>query len=279
MWVAAEQEKDRLVLRRPQRPITVRDLLSHGSGLPFKSPVETPALDLLPLAVVTRCYAQLPLVFEPGTGYQYANAGINTAGRIIEVVSGMPYEAFLERRLFGPLGMRDTTFRPSAEQVARLATSYRRADVPGGLTPVRIEQLTYPLDGPGRYPMPGGGLFSTAADCGRFCRMLLAGGVAGDARILSTDAVRAMRARQSPATVKESYGLGMQVHGDGLYGHGGAFATDLSVDEGRGLATVWLVQDADPKKPSAGCRAAVVQWLATRPWEAPVEPAAAAGQR
>ena len=63
--------------------------------------------------------------FEPGSKYQYSNAGINTAGRIIEVVSGMPYEDFLEKRLFEPLGMKDTTFWPSEEQLKRLAKSYK----------------------------------------------------------------------------------------------------------------------------------------------------------
>ena len=66
-----------------------------------------------------------PLQFEPGSKYQYSNAGINTAGRIIEVVSGMPYEEFLDKRLFGPLGMKDTTFWPNEEQLKRLAKSYK----------------------------------------------------------------------------------------------------------------------------------------------------------
>ena len=66
-----------------------------------------------------------PLQFEPGTKYQYSNAGINTAGRIIEVVSGMPYEEFLDKRLFEPLGMKDTTFWPNEEQLKRLAKSYK----------------------------------------------------------------------------------------------------------------------------------------------------------
>ncbi len=66
-----------------------------------------------------------PLQFEPDSKYQYSNAGINTAGRIIEVVSGMPYEDFMEKRLFEPLGMKDTTFWPDEGQLARLAKSYR----------------------------------------------------------------------------------------------------------------------------------------------------------
>ena len=266
-WVEAERDAGHLVLRRPRRPITVRDALAHTGGLPFKSPVETPTLDTLPLAVAVRCHAQLPLLFEPGSGYRYSNAGINACGRVIEVVAGMPYEEFLETRLFRPLGMTDTTFRPVPAQVARIATSYRRDDATGLLVPVMIDQLKYPLDGPGRYPMPGGGLFSTAADCGRFCRMLLGGGAVGGSRILSEAAVREMRTRQTPEGVKEAYGLGIQIHANGRYGHGGAYATDLAVDDARGIATVWLVQDASPGKPSKTCKAAVDAWLATRPRE------------
>ena len=89
-----------------------------------------------------------PLQFEPGTKYQYSNAGINTAGRIIEVVSGMPYETFLEKRLFGPLGMKDTTFWPTEEQLARLAKSYRPDKDKTGLEETTIGQLTYPLERP-----------------------------------------------------------------------------------------------------------------------------------
>ncbi len=265
LWLEAETAADRMVLVRPARPITVRDILSHTSGLPFKSDVEEPTLDLLPLATMTRSYASLPLLFEPGTRYEYSNAGINTAGRIIEVVAGMPYEDFMAERLFKPLGMNDTTFRPTAAQCARLATSYVRDESRNALVPVHISQLKYPLDAPDRWPMPGGGLFSTAADCGRFCRMLLGAGAIGPTRILSEASVQEMRRRQTPQGVKEAYGLGCQLHGDGTYGHGGAFATEFTIDDARGRATVWLVQDAGgPTQTSGGCRDDVRRWLDDR---------------
>src|SRR4029077_12206698 len=110
--VAVEEEKGKIVLKKPKHPITVREVLSHTSGLPFKSAKESPTLDVLPLRDAVASYAAAPLQFEPGSKYQYSNAGINTAGRIIEVVSGIPYEEFMEQRLFGPLGMKDTTFWP-----------------------------------------------------------------------------------------------------------------------------------------------------------------------
>ena len=132
----------------------------------------------------------MALQFEPDTRYQYSNAGINTAGRIIEVVSGMPYEEFLDRRLFGPLGMKDTTFRPSKRQSARLAKSYKPNADDTDLEEIPIAQLRYPLDDRARQPMPAGGLFSTARDLARFCRMVLNGGSFEGTRYLSEAAVR-----------------------------------------------------------------------------------------
>lgn len=244
LWVVAEKGPERMVLERPHRPITIRDVLSHTSGLPFKSAVEEPTLDVAPLSSGVRSYTMMPLVFQPGTGYLYSNAGINTAGRIIEVVSGLPYERFMEERLFRPLGMRDTTFWPTAAQLERLATPYKADKDATRLEAARIVQLRYPLDAPGRQPMPGGGLFSTADDCGRFCRMLLGRGASGGVRVLSEQAVAELARRQTPATVEESYGLGFRVGPDGTFGHGGALATNMTIDPARGIAVVWLVQNA-----------------------------------
>src|SRR5262249_51455558 len=140
-----------------------------------------------------------PLRTEPGTKYAYSNAGINIGGRLIEVLSGMPYEDFLDKRLFEPLGMKDTTFWPNEEQVPRLAKAYKPNAAKDGLDETKIGQLRYPLSKrAGRYPMPGGGLFSTAADVGRFCRMLLNGGTLDGKRVLSEDSVKAMSTRQTP---------------------------------------------------------------------------------
>ncbi len=113
--LAVKQAKGPPVLRQPRHPITVREILSHTSGLPFRSAVEQSTLDRLTLREGAASYAKTPLTFEPGTDYAYSNAGINTAGRIIEVVSGMPYEDFLDQKLFRPLGMKDTTFWPGEE--------------------------------------------------------------------------------------------------------------------------------------------------------------------
>jgi CubicO group peptidase (beta-lactamase class C family) len=242
IWLKTEQTGDHVVLKRPKHAITVREILSHTSGLRFASPMEQPTLDLLPLRVAVLSYAMTPLDYEPGTKYQYANAGINTAGRIIEVVSGMPYDKFLSERLFKPLGMKDTTFWPNRRQIALLAKSYKPNGLKTGLEETTIGQLKYPLDDPTRYPFPAGGLFSTATDYCHFAQMILNGGVFAGKRLLSEASIHEMTRKQTGDQVPESYGLGWGV-GD-TFGHGGAYATNFSIDPKNGLVLVWMVQHA-----------------------------------
>jgi CubicO group peptidase (beta-lactamase class C family) len=244
-FVVAEQDEHHVLLRTPVHPITVRNILSHTSGLPFKSPIEVPTLDLLPLATRVRSYAMLPLQFEPDSKYQYANAGINTAGRIIEVVSGMRYERFLQERLFTPIGMKDTTFTPNAAQIARIAKSYKPNAAKNDLEETPVTQLKYPLDDPSREPMPAGGLFSTAADLARFCQMILRGGELDGKRYLSEKSLRTMTSKQT-GDLPNGYGLGWSTdkNADGPFGHGGAYSTNMLVNPGTGIIMIYLVQHA-----------------------------------
>jgi CubicO group peptidase (beta-lactamase class C family) len=113
--LVVETKPDLVTLKKPARPIRVRDLLTHTSGLPDYPPGLS---DLYTrrhhtLAEATMAMSQRPLNFEPGTRWSYCNSGIDTLGRLIEVVSGRSYEEFLTQRIFEPLGMKDTTFRPN----------------------------------------------------------------------------------------------------------------------------------------------------------------------
>lgn len=242
LMVVAEKDADHVLLRKPRHSITIREVLSHTSGMPYQSTVEAPTLDGLPLAAAVRSYALTPLQTEPGTHYQYSNAGINTAARVLEVVSGMKYEDFMQQRLFDPLGMKDTTFWPSGEQAARIAKSYRPDKAKTNLDEFPVSQLSYPLtDRVRRFAMPAGGLFSTAQDTALFCRMLLNGGEFNGRRYLSETSFKELTKRQTPESLKESYGLGFTVGGD-FFGHGGAHATNMEIFPGKGLAIVWMVQ-------------------------------------
>ncbi|HXX93754.1 MAG TPA: serine hydrolase domain-containing protein [Planctomycetota bacterium] len=240
LMVSVEQDENHVLLRKPAHPITIRNVLSHTSGMRFSSAMEKPTLDMLTLRDAVRSYALTPLQYEPDTKYQYSNAGINTAARILEVVSGTAYEDFLQKRLFDPLGLKDTTFWPSPEQVARLAKAYKPNASKDGLEEIKISQLTYPLPDRRRQPMPAGGLFSTATDVARFCQMILAGGEFEGHRYLSEKAIHEMTTKQTPEALKEGYGLGWSTGAS--FGHGGALSTNMSIDPKKGLITVWLVQ-------------------------------------
>ncbi len=255
--VIAEKDADHVLLQKPKRPPTVRDCLSHTSGMPFTSALETPTIDQWRLRDTVRSYAMTPLQYEPGTKYAYSNAGINTAGRIIEVVSGMPYEVFLEKRLFAPLGMKDTTFIPTKEQLARLALSYK-PDKGGDLVETPITALVQPLTDASRQPVPGGGLFSTATDVAAFGQMILRGGTVGEKRLLSEAAIREMTSTQTGDLLNKGkgeggYGLGLSTTRKaktdgpavaGPCGHGGAYSTNLWINPDQNLVTVFMVQHA-----------------------------------
>ncbi len=241
--VEVKKGKGPAVRGKPKTAVTVRHLLTHTSGMPFASPDERPTLDRLSLRDAVRSYARTPLLFEPGSSFRYSNAGINTVGRIIEVVSGMRYEEFLDKRLFGPLGMTDTTFWPSKEQLKRLARSYRPNRDKSALEETKVTQLHYPLDDRKRQPMPAGGLFSTAHDLARFCQMMLNEGTFGKKRLLSREAVQQMTRKQTGPGVAVNWGLGWSL-GKDSFGHGGAYATSMTIDRKRGLILVFLVQHA-----------------------------------
>ena len=258
--VVAEKDNEHIVLRKPKHPITVRETLNHTSGLPFKSAIEEPTLDGLSLSSAVRSYAMTPLLSEPGTVYRYSNAGINTAARIIEVVAKVRYEDFMQQKLFDPLGMKDTTFWPNEAQSLRVAKSYRPDASKTNLAEFPISQLIHPLsDRVHRFPMPAGGLFSTAIDTSLFCRMLLNNGELDGKRYLSENAIRELSKRQTPPAIKESYGLGFSVSPDS-YGHGGAQATNMEIRSGKGLVLVWMVQHGGFPGEGAKAQGAFKNW-------------------
>jgi len=239
--VIVEQDPQHMLLKAPGRPLAVRDVLSHTGGLRYSSPLEQPTLDRLRLADAVRSHALQPLLWEPGSKYLYSSAGINIAGRIIEVVTGMPYEDFMRTRLFEPLEMKDTTFHPTMAQVQRLATAYGPNADKSDIEETTTDLLSYPLTDPLRQPIPGGGLFSTATDLARFYRMILNQGELDGRRYLTAESVRKMTSKQTGDAIEDGYGFGWMTK-DGAFGHSGSLNTQSSIDTATGLLTVLLVQ-------------------------------------
>lgn len=283
-WLIENRSSNSMTLTRAPRPITLRDLLTHTSGL---SDVAAPRPNCT-LAELAMAYSQLPLKFPPGTKWEYCNSGINVLGRIVEVSSGQTFADFLQDRIFKPLGMKDTTFWPTAAQAKRLAKSYQPATDGRGLEEATIWFIKGDLSDRSRTAFPSGGLFSIAQDMFRFYQMVLNGGEFNGKRIVSRQSVDVMTRTQTGDirtgfTEGMSFGYGWAVLkkptgvtemlSPGTFGHGGAYGTQGWVDPKKELICVLMIQrvrlpnaDASPirKAFQEAAVSAIAEW-ATEP--------------
>tara|TARA_R110002167_G_scaffold70453_2_gene198644 strand:- start:39314 stop:40603 length:1290 start_codon:yes stop_codon:yes gene_type:complete len=260
----AEPSRDPDIYRTPaSREITVRDLLTHTSGLASSGIASRTTARLAPrstsadLASYIPTLGAVPLDFQPGTKWQYSLlAGIETLGRIVEVTSGMSFDQFLQERLFGPLQMNDTSFVVPDDKLPRLVTLYERTEE-GQL--VRQDETPSWLDTETLFS-GGGGLYSTTSDYMRFAQMLLNRGELDGERILGTRTVELMASNHvgelyGPAANRaEGLGFGLTVEvvldpvlantrrGKGSFSWGGAFGTYFWVDPYNDLVGVMMIQ-------------------------------------
>lgn len=256
------------VLHKPRRAPTVQDLLRHTAGLTY---------EILGTEAVQRQYAQarlasrgrtnpefaralaaLPLMFEPGSIWEYSRA-TDLAGALVEAVSGQALGEFLQRHILDPLGMRDTAFSVPQDKQHRIAQPFER-DPDGGLMIPLIDPREIPALQAG-----GSGLMSTAADYARFLQCLLGGGELDGQRILSPSTVRNMTADHlGPISVNRNgrsgellapgygFGLGFAVRLDdgvaasagskGLYYWGGIAGTTFFVDPAKDFFALMMIQ-------------------------------------
>jgi CubicO group peptidase (beta-lactamase class C family) len=274
--------KDPKVLVRPAngpsytipatREITIRDLLRHTSGLTYNwneklGPLyekANVAAGLMPydgtIGDSVKRLAPLPLLFNPGERFEYS-LSVDVLGRLVEVVSGKPFDEFLRTRIFEPLGMKDTSFFPPDNKLDRLTTAYTYYDGKGlnrfPATPITEGSFSYSADYPSKGPKKlfsgGGGLTSTAEDYARFCQMMLNGGKWGNTRLLSRKTVELMTHDQlGKIGPEQAFGLGFGIAGvktpleelgtPGSYNWGGFFFTAFSVDPKEELIIVFMGQ-------------------------------------
>ncbi len=254
-------EKERRQVR-PPRAITLRDLLTHTSGMISSLPEGIGELYTkmhLSLAEAVAIYSQQALDFEPGARWQYSNPGIATLGRVIEVASGQSFERFLSERIFQPLGMKDSFLFVPPDKIDRIAMVYKRVDgklqrsggdILGG-DPSQYRKGS-------KYSAPEFGMYSTASDLAALYQMMLNGGTYNTKRLLSKASVNLMTALHTgsiePAGHSTGMGYGlawtvvrdplgtMQLQSEGTYGHGGAFGTQGWVDPHKDLVGVFLIQ-------------------------------------
>jgi CubicO group peptidase (beta-lactamase class C family) len=239
--------------------ITLRHLLTHTSGMGEATDEETRLArtlsDLVP------AFASKPLAFEPGSKWMYCQSGFLTLGRIVEIVSGLPFEVFLRERIFAPLGMKDTTFYLSEAQMPRWVIPSKRDGEQ--FVPAEIGILYgHPPTWGDHYPASNGGLFSTAPDYTRLAQMLLNGGVLDGRRYLSPESVLMMSTVQTGDLVTgftpgNGWGLGVCIvrHPQGVtgmlspgtFGHGGGYGTQVWIDVKKGVALIMMIQRSNFK--------------------------------
>ncbi|WP_296720515.1 serine hydrolase [Erythrobacter sp.] len=253
-----------------ERPITIRQLLTHTAGLGYqiisRGPLQAafnelglvggrvsrmpipgiePVTPAPGLEVFADRLATLPLMYQPATKWSYS-ASIDLLGRVIEVASGMDFEAFLRQRIFEPCGMASTWMQVPQSEAARLTDNY--GIIGGNAFPIDPGVNSIFLDPP-EVPAGGGGLVSSPKDYDRFLRMLLGYGTIDGVRVMSQEAVRVGTSDLLPATV-DTTGSWMagQGHGAGgrsvgqTFGWGGAAGTLAAVDYGLKLRSTLFTQ-------------------------------------
>ncbi len=239
------------------REITVRDLLTHVSGLASgpMSNSETQKLNRRPeenLASYIPRLGTTPLEFQPGTRWSYsAQAGFDTLGRIVEIASGMPLDQFFRERIFNPLGMEEASFWPADDKWSRVASVYTRSanSLQKNPNPNNMSSKVY--------FMGSGGIMTTAADYLPLGVMLANGGVLNGKRLLSPKTVELMSSVHVPDTMPgrapgEGFGLSVRVvqdHiayagllDDGAFGWSGVYGTHFFVDPKEQVVAVFMAQ-------------------------------------
>jgi CubicO group peptidase (beta-lactamase class C family) len=243
-----------------EREITIRDLLTHTSGL-VSGPMSTadarkPSVVRKPTETLADYIPRLgatALEFQPGTRWAYsAQAGFDTLGRIVEIVSGQPFDQFLRQRVFDPLGMKDVSFYPTETLEPRMPTVYQigpRGTMVKNANSGGMQSKVY--------FMGSGGLITTAEEYAKFAQMLANGGELNGKRLLSPRTVSFMSSVHVPDTLPgrlpgEGYGLSVRVvnHAvegasrlsDGSFGWSGAYGTHFWVDPKEEMVAILMIQ-------------------------------------
>ena len=242
--------------------LTITQIMSHTSGL-READVQT-AMNTKELADLILSYVSGPTQFEPGSRWSYCQSGINTGARIVEVVSGLRFDQFLQQRIFDPLEMKSTTFYPTRLSEIQRASGYIKNKDNGRFEKVEVAEI---FGQPGSAPLGNGGLFSTAPDYTHFAQLLLGNGVYKGKRYLSENAMAFLssvktgeldcgflqEAQYGSRGANYGWGIGTCIlrapHpgvaamlSSGSFGHGGAWGTQAWIDPVRNVAYIMMIQ-------------------------------------
>ena len=250
--VAVKDKQGKTSLVPAKNVLTIRMVMNHTGGFPFEIPTKNkkgwPALSLRDTAKEA---ASRPLVFEPGTAVRYSNTGIDIGAAVTEVVTGKPWDVFLKERVLDPLGMKDTTFNPTDEQLSRAISMYELSKDKKPAYLKFNKWMPLPHNGPTVYPSAGAGLWTTAADQVKFYRMLMNLGLGDNGvRILKEETVKNLLATSTRPAKLGGYSMGLTANFKaGTMGHGGAWGTTCTVNWRKKELSLWVVQQNGNPRP------------------------------
>ena len=265
LWIKASESNGVQRLVKAKNRLTVRNVMNHTGGFPFELP-NGQAMGgwsrRMPLRSVAATAAAQPILFEPGTNVRYSNVGIDIGAAVVEIVTGKRWEDFLKERVFAPLGMENSGFWPTDEQLANKIEMY---DVKGGEKAKWKKQASWmqrPYNDDRVFPSAGAGLWTTAADQLKFYKMLMNLGIGENGvRILKEETVKSILATSTrPATLKDpNYSLGLRAPAkageDEWFGHGGAWGTNCMAHWHKKELKLWAVQFSGGPRPWDKARA------------------------
>ena len=254
LWIKSSESNGVRTLVKAKNVLTVRMCLNHTGGFPFEIPAKQGSIKGggwsggAPLRQTAAIAAACPILFEPGTSAQYSNTGIDIGAAVVEVVTGMHWEDYLQQTVLDPLGMKDTTFWPTDEQLSHLVESYtcQKGQPAKYLYEHAMEQRPY-NDRSRIFASAGAGLWTTANDQLKFYKMLMNLGVGDNGvRILKEETVKSILAVSTRPAGFNGYSLGLTAPvkdgDDQWFGHGGAWGTNCMVNWHRKELKLWAVQ-------------------------------------
>lgn len=260
LWVLDEEKDGVRTMHKAKNVLTIRMVLNHTGGFPFE--VSAKRSDVrgggwsggAPLRQIASIAAASPLLFEPGTGDQYSNTGIDIGAAVVQVVTGMKWEDYLKQEVLDPLGMKSTWFWPTDKQLKNKIELYAyKQDAPAEWRE-EMDWQQRPYNDSHVFASAGAGLWTTSADQLKFYKMLMNLGVGENGvRILKEETVKNILAKSTRPEHMGGYSLGLTApvvdDEDSWFGHGGAWATNCAVNWHKKQLKLWVVQKAEGPEP------------------------------
>ena len=262
LWIEKSNKDGVRTLVKAKNALTVRMVMNHTGGFPFELPNFHSMggwSRRMPLRSVALVAASQPILFEPGTKVQYSNVGIDIGAAVVERVTGRRWEDFLKERVFLPLGMKDSGFWPTKEQLEKKVEMYTCRKGKSAAWTEHDRSMQRPYSDDRVFPSAGAGLWTTARDQLKFYKMLMNLGVGENgARVLKEETVKSILAVSTRPQGLGGYSLGLAAPvKDGeneWFGHGGAWGTNCMVNWHRKQLKLWAVQLRGGPRPWDGAR-------------------------